>query len=177
MTWEEQLFALFDDLEQQADGLFQVERGHEIADRGQAEYAQVTLASRMMASIDREVVIEVIGVGSVGGTMQRVSADWCLIAGQGQEWIVRLPAVSQLRGASDRSIPPAAWSPTASLGLGSALRRIAQERQRCLLHLMDGARHDVLVGRVGADFVEATVGESTTALYAFGSIAAVQKRD
>lgn len=177
MTWEEQLFALFDDLEQQAEGRFRVEREQEIADRGQAEYAQVTLASRMMASVDREVVVEVMGVGAVAGTLQRVSQEWLLIADPGQEWIVRLPAVSRLRGASGRSVPEAAWSPIARLGLGSALRRIAQARERCLLHLLDGSRHDVRPGRVGADFIEATVGESTPAIFAFSAIAAVQKRD
>jgi hypothetical protein len=177
MTWEEQLFSLFDDLEQQAEGMFQVEREQEITDRGQAEYAQVTLASRLMASVDREVVVEVVGVGSVEGTLQRVSADWCLVSGKGQEWIVRLPAISQLRGASERSISEAAWSPISRLGLSSALRQVAQARQRCLLHLVGGTRHDVRPGRVGADFLEATVGESAAAIFAFNAIAAVQKRD
>jgi hypothetical protein len=177
MTWEEQLFALFDDLEHQAEGMFQVERGQEIADRGQAEYSRVTLGSRLMASLDRDVVVDVVGVGNVGGTLQRVSVEWCLVAGQGQEWIVRLPAVRQVRGVSERSVPEAAWSPISRLGLGSVLRRIAQERQQCLLHLLDGSRHDVRPERVGVDFVEATVGESARALFAFSSIAAVQKRD
>ncbi len=177
MTWDEQLFGIFDDLEQQADALFLVERGAEIADRGQVEYAAVTLASRLMASAGQEIVLEVVGVGSVGGSLQRVSTQWCLLAGRGQEWIVRLPAISQVRDASRRSVAEAAWSPVARLGLGSALRRIAEVRARCLLHLLDGSSHDVRLERVGSDFVEARLGESGSALFTFASLAAVQKRD
>jgi len=177
MTWEEQLFAVFDDLEQQADGLFQVEREAEVADRGQAEYAHVSLASRVMASLGREVTVEVVGVGTVCGTLRRACAEWFLLGGHGQEWIVRLAAVSQLRGASSRSVPEAAWSPVARLGLGSALRRIVLARERCVVHLFDGSRHDVRPVRVGADFVEVTTGESTSSLFAFASMAAVQRRD
>jgi len=177
MTWEEQLFVLFDDLEQQAEGMFRAERELEVADRSQAEYAQVTLPSRLMASLDREVDLKVVGVGTVTGTLQRVGTGWCLVAGRGQEWIVRLHAVIQVRGASDRSLPEAAWSPVARLTLGSALRRIAQARQRCVLHLVDGSRHEAHPVRVGADFVEAVVGENTSALFAFTQLAAVQRRD
>ena len=55
MGWEEQLFALFDDLESQAEGLFHAERELEIEDCGQTEYQQVTLASRLMASLDEDI--------------------------------------------------------------------------------------------------------------------------
>jgi hypothetical protein len=177
MTWDEQLFALFDDLEQQATGLFQAERDAEIADRGQMEYATVTLASRLMASIDHSIVLEVVGVGSVSGTLLRVSREWCLMSGHGQEWIIRLAAICQVRGASARSVAEIAWSPMSRLGLGSALRRIVAARERCLLHLLDGSRHDVHPERVGADFVEVAAGDNTPALFAFSTLSAVQKRD
>ena len=55
MTWEQELAALFADLEQQADAAFAVDRELQIADRSQAEYARVTLASRLVASLDSEV--------------------------------------------------------------------------------------------------------------------------
>ena len=59
MTWEEQLFSLLDDLEQQAEALYDSERDVELADRSRAEYAHVSLASRLMASLDDEVGLEV----------------------------------------------------------------------------------------------------------------------
>ena len=69
MPWEEQLFSLLDDLEQQAEALYDSERDVELADRSRAEYAQVTLASRLMASVDEEVGLEVRGVGFVHGEL------------------------------------------------------------------------------------------------------------
>ena len=60
------------------------------------------------------------------------------------------------------------------LGLGSALRRIADEGERCLVHLVDGSRHDVVLTRVGKDFVEGTTAGGRAALVAFSGLAAVQ---
>jgi hypothetical protein len=177
MTWDEQLFALFDDLEQQADGLFQADREAEIADRARAEYAAVSLASRLMASVGRPVVLRVTAVGTVSGVLHRVAAQWCLVAGQGQEWIIPLASVSQVRGASRRSTAEPAWSPVARLGLGSALRGVTQARGRCVVHLFDGSSHDVVPERVGADFFEVTEGASTRVLFPVDAIAAVQRRD
>ena len=50
MGWEEELFGYLDDLEGQAAALYDAERAPELADRSRAEYQQVTLASRLMAS-------------------------------------------------------------------------------------------------------------------------------
>jgi len=177
MSWEEELFALFDDLEQQAEALYVAERDAELADRSRSEYQQVTLASRLMASLGAEVRLGVLGVGTVAGVLDRVAGGWCLIAGSAQDWIVPLRAVATVHGASDRSVPEAAWSPVAGLGLGSALRRLADAGERCVLRLLDGSAYDAVLRRVGTDFVEVTVGEGRPALVSFGSIAAVQSRD
>ena len=89
MNWEEQLFSLLDDLEQQAEALYDAERDLDLADRSRAEYAQVTLASRLMASLDTELGLEVAGVGRISGTLQRVGTGWCLLHAPGRDWIVR----------------------------------------------------------------------------------------
>jgi hypothetical protein len=177
MTWEEELFAVLDDLEQQAEALYDAERDAELADRSRAEYQQVTLASRLMASVGAPVRLDLVGLGAVAGTLDRVGAGWCLVSGHAQDWVVRLDAVAAVQGASDRSLPEVAWSPVARLGLGSALRRVADAGERCVLHLLDGTTHDALLRRVGADFVEAAVGEGRIILVAFGALAAVQSRD
>jgi hypothetical protein len=177
MSWEEELFALFDDLEQQAEALYDAERDVELADRSRTEYQQVTLASRLMASVGAEVRLDVRGVGVVTGVLERVADGWCLVAGSAQDWVVRLAAVGGVHGASDRSVPEVAWSPVARLGLGSALRRLADAGERCVLRLLDGSAHEAVLRRVGADFVEATVGEGRSVLVSFASIAAVQSRE
>ena len=174
MSWEEQLFSVLDDLEQQAEALYDAERDLDLADRSRSEYAQVSLASRLMASLDSDLDLEVRGVGRVSGTLQRVGAGWCLLHGAGQDWIVRTSVISVVHGASSRSVPEVAWSPVTRLGLGSALRRVADAGERCLLHLVEGGRYDGALIRVGQDFVEArTVGERSI-LLAFTGLSAVQ---
>lgn len=177
MTWEEELFVVLDDLEQQAEALYDAERDAELADRSRAEYQQVSLASRLMASVGTSVRLEVTGLGAVSGVLDRVGSGWCLVSGHAQDWVVRLEAVASVRGASERSLPEVAWSPVARLGLGSALRRVADAGERCVLHLLDGSVHDALLRRVGADFVEVGVGDGQTVLVAFSALAAVQSRD
>ena len=176
MTWEEQLFAALDDLEQQAEALYDTERAAELADRSRAEYGAVTLASRLMASLDGEVVVTVIGVGRIAGRAQRLGTGWVLLHGSGGDWVVALAAISSVHGASPRSVPEVAWSPLTRLGLGSALRRISEAGERCLVHLREGNRLDGRVLRVGADFAEVELAPGRVELVAFVALAAVQSR-
>jgi hypothetical protein len=175
--WEEELFAYLDDLEGQAAALYDAERAPEVADRARGEYRQVTLASRLMASLDLEVTLELVGVGALTGRLERVAAGWCLLRGPGQDWVVRHAAVATVHGGSDRGVPEIAWPTSARLGFGAALRRLADEAEPCSLHLTDGRRHDGTVLRVGADFAELTTGEAArVVLVAFEQVAAVQSR-
>ncbi len=178
MGWEDDLFALFDDLEGRAAALYDAEREPELADRSRAEYQQVTLASRLMASLDAEVALDVVGVGRVSGVLTRVGTGWCLVtAAPGADWIVPLAAVVRATGLSERSVPEVAWSPLTRLTLTSALRRLAESGQRCVLHLTTGASHDGTVRRVGKDFVELVETGDRGALIAFDHLAAAQSWD
>ena len=181
MSWEEDLFAVLDDLEQQAEALYDADRTAELVDRSRAEYHRVTLASRLMASVGAEVALDLLGAGTVTGTLERVGTGWCLLRGhrrtRPQDWVVRIDAVVLVRGSSDRSLPEVAWSPVARLGLGSALRRVADSGEPCLLHLVDGSRQEVVLRRVGADFVEVEPVPGNRVLVAFAALAAVQSRD
>lgn len=177
MAWDDDLFGLLDDLESQAEAAYDRERDAELADRGRAEYAAVTLGSRLMASVGREITLAVVGVGVVAGRLARVSDGWCLVAALGRDWVVPWSAITALGGASDRSAPELAWSPVARLGLGSALRRLAESGQPCVVHLVDEGHHEARVLRVGHDFVELAVGEAGTGLVVpFGALAAVSSR-
>ncbi|WP_141014099.1 hypothetical protein [Nocardioides sambongensis] len=177
MGWEDELFALFDELEQQAGALYAAERDAEVADRSRAEYQEVSLAGRLMASVDSEVTLGIEGVGAVTGTLERVAGGWTLLAARDQDWVVRLDAVATVEGASVRAIPAVAWSPVARLGIGSALRRLSEAGERCVVHLRDGSRHDGTLRRVGQDFCELVTGEERrTLLLPFHAVAAVQSR-
>ena len=177
MGWEDELFAVLDDLEAEASGLYAAERTAEVADRSRAEYQQVTLASRLMASVGDRVTVTVTGVGPVTGTLERVSDGWLVLATGTDDWVVAAPAVGTVEGASPRSVPEVAWSPITRLGLGSALRRLAEAGERCLVHLRDGTRHEGTVRRVGRDFCELATGEERRLLLvAFDAVAAVQSR-
>jgi hypothetical protein len=177
MGWEDDLFALFDDLEDRAAALYDAQREPELADRSRAEYRQVSLASRLMASAGSEVTLDVLGVGRVTGRLERVADGWCLVTGAAQDWIVALAAVAAVHGAAERSVPEVAWSPVARLGLASALRRLAESGQRCVLHGRDGSTSEGVLGRVGRDFVEVRTGTDRVLLVAFEPLAAVQSRD
>ena len=177
MGWENDLFALFDDLEQQAGALYAAERDAEVADRSRAEYQQVSLAGRLMATIGSEITVGVTGVGLVLGTLERVADGWALIAAADQDWVIALDAVATIEGGSVRAIPEVAWSPLTRLGLGSALRRLAEAGERCVVHLRDGTRFDGALRRVGQDFCELVTGEDRRmVLVAFSGLAAVQSR-
>ena len=184
MAWEDELFALLDDLEGHAEAAFAAEREAELADRSRAEYQQVTLAGRLMASVGRDLVLEVRGVGALSGRLERVGTGWLLLAGPAQDWVVVLSAVTAVSGTSERAVPEVAWPVVARLGLTSALRRLADEGERCVVHLLDGGRHEGVVRRVGADFAELVTGgadgrgagQPRTVLVAYAGLAAVQSR-
>jgi hypothetical protein len=176
---DEELFGFLEDLEQQAQALYDAERASELADRSRAEYASVTVVTRLMASVDLDLVLDVEGVGACAGRLRRVGPDWCLLHGAAQDWVVRLAAVKACEGASPRSVPEVAWSPVSRLGLGSALRRLADAGVECRVHAMDGTTRDGRLGRVGGDFLELVTGEGQgrLVLVTWRSLAAVQSRD
>jgi hypothetical protein len=175
VTWERELFEVLDDLEGQASAAFALEREAELADRRRAEYRQVTLGARLMASVDLEVTLQVAGVGALHGVLLRVATGWLLLRAGSRDWVVSIPAVAAVHGASERAVPPVAWPAVARLGITSPLRRLADAGERCVLHGTDGSRHDGVVQRVGGDFAEIATGErAQLVLLPFATLAAVQ---
>lgn len=180
MRWDEQLFGLFDELEARAEELYDAEREVELLDRSRAEYAEVPLLGRLLASVDTTLAMDLVGGAAARGVLRRVGAGWCLLEDAGQDWVVRTDAVVGVVGASARAVPEQAWSPVHRLSLGSALRRVAAAGASCLVHLADGRRREGRLQRVGADFVEVEVGEGAGArhlLVPFTGLAAVQSRE
>jgi hypothetical protein len=183
MRWEEVLLDLFDDLEQQAEGLHLAERDAEVADRSRAEYASVDLAARLHASSGGCVRLLVSGLGRLDGRVSRLGADWCLLSVGSVEWLVRFAALTAAQGLSRRSLSEHARPVTARLGLGSALRGLAESGGEVTVTRLDGSRSTGLLGRVGADFLELVAapgfaedmrGEPGTELVPFAHLAAVR---
>jgi hypothetical protein len=140
MRWEEMLLDLFEDLEQQAEGRALAERDAEVAELSRAEYAQVDFASRLHASTGHRVVIVVAGLGHIDATIARVGVDWLLADDSQHEWILRTAAIGHVRGLSDRAVGEQNRPVPARVGLGSALRGVAESRALVLLHRMVGPR-------------------------------------
>ncbi len=159
MGWEKSVFAVFDDLEQQAEGLHLAERDAEVADLTVAEYSLVALGARLHASLGWEVSVRLVGGTAVTGRLGRVGEDWLLLECGAEEWIVRHRGIASVTGLSGRADHEAAWSVMDKLSLRAVLRALAGAGERCLVHFVDDHRVDGLVGRVGRDFLELTVGE------------------
>lgn len=185
----EPLQALFEDLEQQAAGLHLADRDAEIADRARGEYAAVTFADRVHASVGRRVRLRLSGTTVVEGRLDAAGTDWCaVVGGEGggrSEWVVRLAAVERAVGMSARAVPEPVRPVVARLGFGSAIRRVVDEAADVVLHCTDGSQERVRVLRVGADFLETTATGAgrealaevpgTGALLAFAGVAALRR--
>lgn len=171
--WEQRLFAVFDDLEQQAEGLALAERDARVADLAREGYAGIDLLARLHGAVGAEVTLRLAGLGPLRCTLLRVGPDWLLAGAEGQEWLVRLAAVEELRGLPDRAVDPVRRPPTARLGLGSVLRSIAADADPVVVHRTGGETLRARVRRVGADFVE--VESEGVAVLPWHAIAAVRR--
>jgi hypothetical protein len=154
MRWEERLLAVFDDLEQQAEGLALAERDALVAEQSRAEYAGVDLASRLFASRGARLRADVAGVGVLDAVLRGAGEGWCLLGVGRHSWVVATASVRSVRGLADRGRTAPARPVTARLGLGSVLRGVADDHGEVALHRVDGEVLVGLLGRVGGDFVE-----------------------
>ena len=173
MRWEERLLDLFDDLEQQADGLALAERDALVVEQSRAEYAEVDLASRLAASVGGRVRLDVQGVGGLDGVLRRTGDGWLVLEAGGRAWVVVLAAVRRARGLSDGAVDAAARPLTTRLGLASALRGLAEGRSETVVHGPDGQVTRAVLGRVGRDFVEVRTAEGAVDVVPFTAIAAL----
>lgn len=179
MGWEETMFAMFDDLEQQAEGLALVERDAEIAELTVAEYAQLSLASRLHASLDREVRVRLVGGQVIAGRLARVGDDWVMVVEGGTENVIRRGAVISFAGLSSRADSEETWGVLDRLTLRALLRRLAVTASTCAVQFLDGQSVEGRVGRVGRDFLELRVGDGgdrTRQVVPLGSVAVLRGR-
>lgn len=149
-----QLFEVLEDLEARAGALHHRERAEEVADRSRSAYADVDLASRLMASLGNEVSCEVRTLGRVRGRIDRVGDGWLVLESERTLWCLPTASLLLVRGLAARSVPREAWSAADRLGLGTRLRRLADEQARVSVVLESGIRREGVLLRVGKDFLE-----------------------
>jgi hypothetical protein len=159
MSWEESMLAVFDDLEQQAEGLHLAERDAEVADLTLAEYARVSLAARLHASLDQQLQVRLVGGRVVSGRLARVGEGWLLLVDGSSEWVVPHLGIASVSGLSTRADHEDTWPVMDRLTLRAVLRRLAAAADPCLVHFRDDQRAEGHILRVGRDFFELSVGE------------------
>ncbi len=153
MTEDDRVAALFEDLEMQADGLYLDDRDREVEALAEAGYAEIALAERAQASVGRRLRLVLVDGSEVAGVLSRCGAGWLLLGAGPEDWLVPVPAVVLLEGLAPGSVPAAAHPRTARLGVGSVLRRLAEEGSPCVLRLRGERLVSGALVRVGADFV------------------------
>ncbi|HET8560041.1 MAG TPA: hypothetical protein VFL69_05945 [Marmoricola sp.] len=159
MRAEQRLFDLFDDLEQQAEGMQLAEREVAVGELAAGEYAGVSLVARLHGARGRAVRVRLWGAGSLQGTLARVGVDWLQLDDPtGASWLVPAAAVTGVGGLDRRAISEEARPVTARLSLRSALRALAGARTEVVVRLLDGGQLEGTLGRVGQDFVEVVRG-------------------
>ncbi|HSV39465.1 MAG TPA: hypothetical protein VLI04_11970 [Nocardioidaceae bacterium] len=175
MRWEELLLQELDDLELQAEGLYLAERAVAVAELSVSAYADIDMAARLHASLGAEVQLSLKGGSTAEGPLTRAGRDWVLVGRGRAESVVPMTAILRMRGASERAIPAEARSLSAKLGLGSALRQLAHERETLAVALVDGSLVRGRIRRVGADFVELAAETGATELVPFSAIALLRR--
>ena len=147
---------LFADLESQADALVGAELEAELAERTRLETARLRLVDRLRAAEGHPIEARCAGAGPVHGRLDRVGADWLLLAETPErEALLPLASVLTIAGLGRWSGAPAGEGTVAArLGLRSALRGIARDRAPVQVVLADGSTVAGTVDRVGADFLE-----------------------
>jgi hypothetical protein len=173
------MFAVFEDLEQQATGLQLVQRDVEVAEMTVTEYSRVTLRERLHASTARDLRIRLVGGHQVAGRLARIGEGWLLLVDGSAEWIVRDAGIVSIAGLSSRADNEETWSVVDRLSLRALLRRLSAESAGCLVHFVDAQQLQGRIGRVGRDFVELHVGEGdgrTIQVVPLESVVALQEQ-
>jgi hypothetical protein len=179
MGWEETMFALFDDLEQQAEGLQLAGRDADVAELTMAEYSRISLGARLHASLGLELRVRLVGGHVVAGRLARLGEDWLLLVDRSAEWIVRYDGIASLVGLSPRADSEQTWSVVDRLSLRAVLRRLSGANEPCLVHFIDTQHVEGRIGRVGRNFFELHAGEGSEAqvqLVPVAPVAALQGR-
>lgn len=147
VRWE----LLFADLEAMADAADRAGFDGEVADRGRAERAALSLVDRLRAHVTAVLAFRRLGGELVVGRVVDVGADWVLLDDAGS-LLLPLAAVTGIEGLSRRAAPGGGLAGRVPLTV--LLRRLARDRCGVRVRLVDGAELTGTIDRVGADHVD-----------------------
>ena len=148
---------LFDDLEAQFEAEAHAAAAADLADLVRAERAGLSLADRLRAHVDARLGWHLRETSLLEAELLDLGADWLLLRWGRRELVVALPAVL---GVQDLARPARqdGGAVARRLGIGSVLRRLAQDRAEVQLRLAGGPTPGEEVSgtidRVGADHVD-----------------------
>lgn len=150
MRWQE----LFADLEGHAEALERADTEGEAAERARYQVGQVRLVNRLRAQVGQVLVTVVLDVGAVRGRLERVGADWLLLATP-TDVVVPMWAVAGVRDLRNDAVHPDGVSVVESrLTMTSVMRGIARDRSQVRIVLADSTTVHGTPDRVGADAVD-----------------------
>jgi hypothetical protein len=170
VRWDEWLLGELDDLEAQAQGLYLADRAEQVAEQSVDAYAEVTWASRLLATQRAAVRLTCAGGHVVAGDVVRVGAGWLVLE---PDTLVLTAAILRAGGLPPRAVHAEVAPVRARLGLGSVLRRLAAAREDVSLGLVDGSVLSTTLRRVGSDFVELG---ATAEVVPWSSLAVVRRQ-
>jgi len=147
---------LFDDLEAQAEAYDAAEFEAEVSERIRYEVGQLRLIDRLRPVVGHQVEVSCRGAGRLSGRLDRVGADWLLLAEQADRHVmVAVAAVMAIGGLGAMSaVPGSEGKVGARLDFRRAARGVARDRSPVQMVLIDGSVVAGTLDRVGADFIE-----------------------
>ncbi|NKX49885.1 hypothetical protein HER39_04710, partial [Arthrobacter deserti] len=153
MRWD----ALFADLEAQLYAAGQLALESEANERARMDQAALTLADRLRGQPGAALRVRLAGNLVFEGRLAHVGSAWIVLDEPARSVLVALAAVRLVEGLGRTAAAEASGPPR--LGLGSALRALARDREEVMLYLStgsDGGFHTVAgtIDRVGRDFLE-----------------------
>lgn len=166
MRWER----LFRELEAQAGDLDVQERDALVEELREGEWAETSWRSLVGGA----VVLDVLGVGRVGGSCALVNEQIIQLQDGRAEHVVSSTAVVAVISSERRAGPTSAV--TSALGWGHLLRALRAEGEPVRMRMVGGASHDGVIDVVGADFVRLREESGRDRVVTFAGLAMVSGR-
>jgi hypothetical protein len=150
VRWER----LFGDLEAQLEAAERAELDDEVADRTRREVARTELVDRLRAATGSRLDVTLRGTGVVTATVERVGADWVLLAESHRATLLApVAAITSVRNLGRAAAAPPD-EVARRLDVRFVLRGLARDRAAVALLLDDGAALTGTIDRVGADHLD-----------------------
>lgn len=148
MRWE----LLFADLEALADATERMAFEADVADRGRAERATLTLADRLRGHLEGELTFRLLDGDRVRGRLVDLGADWVLLD-DGGSVVLPMTAVAGVEGLS-RLAATTTEELARRVRVTVVLRQLSRDRAPVRLRLLDRTTLTGTIDRVGPDHLD-----------------------